>query len=917
MTKRIFSSLGRRYCTALAALLAIAGIGCSQEPNPEQTGNAEVSVMALSSSDIASVILTISGVTLPAPRTQLLFNNNGRWGGTIGSLPAGDDYTFNATVLDSTGTALYKGVKSNITILPKQTVAVVITANQVEPSDPFKNATPVIDALSIASTKVAPGDVVSVKVDAHDPDPANTLTFTWTASAGVFADPAAAQTTWIAPATEGNYEVSILVQDNLGATASVKANVKVNVKNGRGQAEVTVRLNNVPVVAGLEATPSWLENGVATILAAHASDADGDSLSFAWSSSCVGTFSDGTASTSFVLDAAETATSCTVTVKVSDGTGYETTGELALPVGHPEFNEAPAIVGSTQSSTTADSGEAVTLVIEAVDPEGNTLSFVWSASSGSLSASIDTLTTSHVSWTAPSPVEANTYVTVVVSDARGATTSQTFQIRAIGRWFAGDFHQHTLFTDGSMQMSAVMGPGFTQYGLDYQANSEHGGIRYTDGEGHYWDDSMYYPTNPILGDIKISNGHQGMWRWQSIRDFAYPIILNLRASYANKLVFTGMEWNMPGHEHCSTGIVAQDSTPISQFEYLFDASDADTTGGSAQGWTGKNFTNDHAKAVQGAAWMQASYGNTGWIVPAHPERQKTYKIEHFRDLNNAGPSVAIGFEGMPGHQKSSNRGEYSSAADGGGTYGGAGVYIAQLGGVWDSLLAEGRNWFTYVSSDFHSTTNDYYPGEYAKTWSFVVDSNGDGTYSQEEVVSGIKSGKSFSSHGDLINGLEFRAVAGGRKAGMGEWLSLSSPLNVTVTIRFRVPASNSRGDVPVVDHVDLIAGTITGKVSKYLADGITPNPAYSQVASDSHVLATFRSSDWSVGPDGFATVTAQVPVSSSTFLRLRGTNLAPSTAGETDASGNPLLDPPGTNDGNKPWADLWFYSNPIFVKIAP
>jgi hypothetical protein len=76
-------------------------------------------------------------------------------------------------------------------------------------------------------------------------------------------------------------------------------------------------------------------------------------------------------------------------------------------------------------------------------------------------------------------------------------------------------------------------------------------------------------------------------------------------------------------------------------------------------------------------------------------------------------------------------------------------------------------------------------------------------------------------------------------------------------------------------------------------------------------------------------------------VRLRGTNLPAATPFETDSKGNPLLDfgsdlkIPCTDaacpahmakDANgaktssfdvAAWADLWFYSNPVFVKVAP
>ena len=79
-------------------------------------------------------------------------------------------------------------------------------------------------------------------------------------------------------------------------------------------------------------------------------------------------------------------------------------------------------------------------------------------------------------------------------------------------------------------------------------------------------------------------------------------------------------------------------------------------------------------------------------------------------------------------------------------------------------------------------------------------------------------------------------------------------------------------------------------------------------------------------------------VQASQYLRLRGTNLPVATPFETDANGNPLLDF-GTQgkivctDASCPahmttvsgvkyssldvasWADLWFYSNPIFIEV--
>ena len=60
-----------------------------------------------------------------------------------------------------------------------------------------------------------------------------------------------------------------------------------------------------------------------------------------------------------------------------------------------------------------------------------------------------------------------------------------------------------------------------EFDLEWWANSEHGGAHYWDGYAVYWADEEVYPEGTILGDYKRSRGHQVMWCWQSLRDFAY------------------------------------------------------------------------------------------------------------------------------------------------------------------------------------------------------------------------------------------------------------------------------------------------------------------------------------------------------------------------------------------------------------
>ncbi len=501
-----------------------------------------------------------------------------------------------------------------------------------------------------------------------------------------------------------------------------------------------------------------------------------------------------------------------------------------------------------------------------------------------------------------------------------------------GRWMAGDFHQHSYFTDGSFMADTVLIKGF-EYGLGWAANSEHGGAGWRDGQGRPWSES---PAGTILGDpktiereleedgAKVTKTFPAMWRWQSLTDFAYAIIQRVRREQPDKLAATGLEWNVPGHEHCSVGIVAEDAMPIGEFEYRFDRGDTDLSGGPNGVWKGKDPTLEgHSKAVAAVEWMQRNHPENGWIVFAHPERAASYTVADFRDFNDAGPDVAVGFEGLPGHQGSQQRGGYREGAVGGGTFGGAGAYIAKVGGVWDALLGEGRRWWTFVSSDFHSLNNDFWPGQYAKTWTWIPDLNRDGRSSLEEIPHGLRSGNTFAVHGDLIDALELRAGSKKQSAAMGETLRVRRGAKVELRIRFRVPERNHNGESPRVRLVQLIGGEVHAPASKFLSDGTTPNPEYARETNPTtRVLKLFTDSQIRRKGQGWYETPPFVIKNfrQDSYFRIRGSNLTPNTPLETDAGGNPLPDSlmeaeSQSDKFDEAWRDLWFYSNPVFVRV--
>ena len=260
------------------------------------------------------------------------------------------------------------------------------------------------------------------------------------------------------------------------------------------------------------------------------------------------------------------------------------------------------------------------------------------------------------------------------------------------------------------------------------------------------------------------------------------------------------------------------ATALAQWEYCFDRNDTDTSRGNTtvgvavgNNWdcsvpgsanatdpswsalaqklipasgTGSG-NRGHAKTVEAVKWMASFHGQGSYYIPAHLERagpfyvdgNQGFNIEHLRNFNNAAPKVAFGFETQPGHGASSNRGEYSPNRNnfggtlvdsvGGTTYGGTGVYGAQVGGLWDALLGEGRNFWFFASSDWHNrgsfgpddrrSTQDFFPGEYQRT--AVLVRNGSDKLRPQSIVDGLRTGNAFAASGRLIDRLAFIACA--------------------------------------------------------------------------------------------------------------------------------------------------------------
>jgi hypothetical protein len=589
-------------------------------------------------------------------------------------------------------------------------------------------------------------------------------------------------------------------------------------------------------------------------------------------------------------------------------------------------------------------------------------------------------------------------------------------------YVAGDMHNHNTCTDGSVSAqyaidrsvaTGVAAGGGKNFNLDWFTLGNHGGsgnrdCRFSDSSANIpgdttrtWNQTLGQTINGITidklkGTPNGSGSNAQMWRWQSVAEIEYPLVVSRTQMY-DKVLVEGLEWVVPGHEHTDVAVIAGqnpkgegNASNMAQFEFLFDRSDADAIGpvdaNNQPIWTGKSFSNSgtagHQKAVSGVSWLQSRFPLASYAIPTHSERagafntngSNGYNIEHFRDFNNAGPTVAFGIE-APGHMAqgtiSGGSGSYTPSAVGGGTYGFSGVYTAKVGGLWDGLLGEGRNFFIYVSSDWHNrgsagardsfTTADFIPGEYTKL--FVPNKDG---FNAQAIVDGMRSGNSYSVNGDIIGpDMIFRAHGNdGVWKTMGETLVVTPGETITLEMQMTVPASNHSPysfnnplltpvginqplNKPMLNHVDLITGQIGGVISPQdpnyklpvNAGGVAgaalvynPTATIAQQVLASSMTSTPQA-DGSTRLQFTRTFTAG---STPMYIRSRGTNIPNATPNVTDAAGNPLLDVTNSNvpctdpacpshldtvSGVKrvtadvqAYSNVWFYANPIFIR---
>ncbi|GAA2518957.1 PHP domain-containing protein [Streptomyces levis] len=481
-------------------------------------------------------------------------------------------------------------------------------------------------------------------------------------------------------------------------------------------------------------------------------------------------------------------------------------------------------------------------------------------------------------------------------------------------WLAGDHHIHTQYSsDGKYRVVDQVRQG-AKHGMDWLVITDHGSA-----------------THARIGVEKVN-----------------PDIRAARAAYEDTLVFQGLEWNIPAAEHGTVFVHPgrNEVAVLKQFETDYDgsvknASDS-TPANEALAVAGLSFLADQVRRrkVQDAL-----------MLANHPARRgvdSPHEIRAWRDATGPGRQIAVGFEGAPGHQAAGlpaplgmarARGIYDNGPSANSfpgyppesyrTWGGFDWMTATVGGLWDSLLAEGKPWWITANSDSHQvyadtavrgpggdfttdgrypdpvyggkidvTQGDYWPGQYSRTH---VGADG---FSYAAVMDGIRAGRVWVDHGQLVDAVDVRVTGGGRWATLGGALHVRKGTKVTLTVDV-TPAGgpNWAGFVPALARVDVIQGEVTGPVADrdtFTAPTAKVVKAYDVSKATGVVRLTFD-----LGR-----------VDKPVYLRLRGTDGNRSAVGALGAAvdpAGPALDVVGDAD---PWRDLWFYTNPVWVLPA-
>lgn len=283
--------------------------------------------------------------------------------------------------------------------------------------DSAPNTPPHILTLSASTERIAPLQITTVTCQALDAD-GDQLEYTWSASGGEIHGEGPV-VDWLAPDTEGLYRVFVSVDDGRGGNA--QESLALRVRTNRPP-EILVMRSEV------DGDSDWVVPGARVLVECEAEDLDGDSLSYAWSSTGGEVFGQGPA---VVWIASSALGRQWITVTVTDT--YGAVAERSIPIA-VNAAQPPAIHGFNLKALDTELfrpyGDSWRIfkerscAIEAiVDDEEGVYIYDWSAELGTITADGP-----NAVWVAPASPKGWVDIVLEVSDRHGNRSSASVRI---------------------------------------------------------------------------------------------------------------------------------------------------------------------------------------------------------------------------------------------------------------------------------------------------------------------------------------------------------------------------------------------------------------------------------------------------------------------------------------------------------